>query len=790
MRINQWLSVAILCFSISLSAQKSNKTDYLVWDNVQGKNSKMDSVKAKGGSAKDPDWEAESYPIGNGYMGANIFGRTDTERVQITEKTLCNEGKHNLGGITNFAELFIDFNHQNPVNYQRSLNLNEAITLVNYEHNGTKYQREYFMSYPDNVMVIKISADKKKKISFTLRPEPAFLRKSTEKYPRSGKVIASDQLATLSGTINYFSQNYEAQFKVINQGGKVAATNLNGKGSITVSDANSVIILIAAGTNYQLTENLFMEEVSAKKLNPSEFPHQKVSQRIALAEKKGFKKLKKDHLEDYQNLFSRVNLSFTTETPNVPTKVLLENYKKDGKDLYPEELMYHFGRYLLISSSRKGTLPSGLQGVWTQYENTPWTGGYWHNINIQMNYWGAFNSNLAETFTPYVEYYQAYLPQAKKLATKYLQTHNPSFNNNGDNGWIIGTGATPFNISAPGEHSGPGTGGFTTKLFWDYYDFTRDAEFLKNVAYPCLLDMSKFFSKTLVAKEDGTLLVEPSASPEQNYKGKYYITKGTTFDQAFVWENHNDLLKAAKIINSNDPFLNTARQQMTKLDPILIGESGQIKEFREEKKYGEFGADKHRHISHLCALYPGTLINSKTKDWLNGAVYTLDRRGNNTTGWAMAHRMNTRARTKDAEKAHEVYVQFIKERTLPNLWTFHPPFQIDGNFGTMAGVAEMLIQSHEGYIELFPALPVAWKSGSYKGLIARGNFEVDTKWKDGKAVAIQIKSRSGGDCLVKYNTIENASIRNSKGQPIAFKKLENGMVSFPTDKGSEYSIQW
>lgn len=760
---------------------------YKMWDDQPCPNTGHDYsiIKARG-YPYDEDWETKSYPIGNGYMGANLFGRTDIDRIQITEKTLSNEGLYGLGGMTNFAEIYLDFNHDMPQNYSRTLNLNDALFEVKYNCEGVVFTREYFMSYPDNVMVVKLSANKEGAVSFTLRPEIPYLRDSTEKNSRSGEIIAKDDLITMSGFINHFSVNYEAQIKVINEGGTLYAEN----GTIKVTDANSVILIVATGTNYKLSEQIFLEQNDNEKLDASVSPHQNVSKLIENAAVKGFKKLKATHLADYHNLFSRVRIDFKNEVPKMTTKALLEKYKAGNTNTYLEELMFQYGRYLLIASSRKGTLPTGLQGIWSQYEVTPFTGGYWHNINVQMNYWGAFNTNLTETFTPYIEYFQAFLPEATNTATRYIQEHNSAAlsDDKHGNGWAIGTGATAYVVKGPGGHSGPGTAGFTSKLFWDYYEYTRDTTFLREIGYPVLLETSRFLSKTVKPEEDGLLLVNPSASPEQKVNGENYITKGTTFDQGFVWENHNDLLKASAILNTKDDLLDLVKDQITKLDPIIIGESGQIKEFREEEYYGDLGQKNHRHVSHLCPLYPGTLINSKTKSWMDATIVSLDLRGNNTTGWAMAHRMNLRARTKDGEKAHEVFMKLIKERTYNNLWTTHPPFQIDANFGCMAGVAEMLLQSHEGYIEPLAALPAQWTDGEYDGLVARGNFVLSAVWKDGQASSFKITSRSGGEVCIKYAGVSQVSLKDSSGKKIKYQVESQDVMRFDTHKGDTYSI--
>lgn len=782
----------LLCVWISVSAQAaSGSRVYTVWDDQPAPNRGGDySISKARGYPYDEDWELRSYPLGNGYMGINFFGRTDTERIQLTEKTICNEGLYGIGGMASCAEIYLDFNHAHPLNYRRTIHLNEATATVKYRHDDVDYTREHFMSYPDNVLVIRLRANATGKLSFVLRPEIPHLAPRNEGNAKTGTVVAEGDVITLAGNVKHFSVNYEVQIKVLNDGGSLTATNEDGKGSLRVDHANSVVLLICADTNYRLSEEVFAEEINARKLDIHKTPHAAVSKLVSNAVAKGYEQLKERHLQDYQNLFNRVTLSFNRDVPQEPTRVLLEQYQQEPSNHYLEELMFHYGRYLLIATSREGALPCGLQGVWSQYEVTPFTGGFWHNINVQMNYWGAFNANLAETFIPYVEFHEAYRREARTLATKYLERHRPDSpaEEPAGNGWTIGTGATPYRIQGPGGHSGPGTGALTTKLFWDYYDFTRDKTFLRESAYPAIQEMSLFLAKTLVPSDDGLLLVKPSASPEQKHHGGNYITTGTTFDQCLVWENHNDLIKAAKILKINDAVVELAQEQIGKLDPILIGRSGQVKEFREEQFYGEIGQKTHRHISHLCALYPGTLINSTTKEWLDGSIVTLDLRGNRTTGWAMAHRMNCRARTKEGEKAHEVYVKFIRERTLPNLWTTHPPFQIDGNFGCMAGVAEMLVQSHEECIELLPALPRAWSTGHYDGLVARGNFEISADWKDGQATSFEITSKMGEPCRIKYPGIGRVGLTDFTGQTVPYTREGADKIRFVTKSGETYIL--
>lgn len=765
----------------------SKPQTYEIWEDQPAPNRGYDYniVKARG-YPFDQDWEEWSYPIGNGHIGANLFGRTDTERLQITDKTLHTCSPYNRGGLTNFAEVYLQFDHEGRKNYRRALNLNRAIAEVGYESNGVRYEREYFVSYPDKVVVVRLTASQPGALACKVSAEIPYLESKEPGDRKTGDVSVEGDLITLAGTAEFLNCNYEGQIKVLHEGG-TATPDSSG---ITVSGADGMTILIATGTNYVLGPDIFLNEPK-EKLDPDLFPHDQVTETIHRAAEKGYDILKERHLHDYQNLYSRVAVDLGSDDPCLPTSQLLKHYQEGQKRTYLEELMFHYGRYLLIASSREKSLPANLQGTWSQYEVTPWSGGYWHNINVQMNYWGAMSANLAECFEAYISFFDAMLPRLKKHADDYVKNANPHLaGENGDNGWIIGTGANAYSAPGPGGHSGPGTGGFTSKMLMEYYLFTKDEAFLRKSGYPALRGMSLFFSKALHATDDGRLLISPSASPENMHDGKHVITTGCTFDQGFVWENHADTIKAAEILGEADPFVAVIKEQIPKLDPIHVGSSGQIKEYREEDAYSDIGDPKHRHISHLCPLYPGTLINTDHPDWMAAASKTLDLRGDRTTGWAMAHRMNCRARLKEGEKAHRVYQLFIAEKTLPNLWATHPPFQIDGNLGIVAGVAEMLLQSHEGKIELLPALPKAWETGSFKGLVARGNFVVDAEWKEGKLTSAKVLSRSGGPCRLAFPGAGSAKVMLESGEAVPVTKEGEDQCSFTTCKGKSFSSTW
>lgn len=783
-------------------AQKLSSKNYTLWYDKPAPVlpiTNLDSLNAKTlveATPLDPAWENWSLPIGNGYMGASLFGRTVTERVQLTENSVAAKSLYGGVGLTNFAELHLDFNHKTPQKYSRSLRLKDAVSTVKYEQDGVIYEREYIASFPDKVLVIRLSASKKGKLSFTLRPEIPYKKPfgpASKNNGRLGRVSAQNDLITLSGKLEQLNILFEGQFRVIPAGGTLNAyTDAEGdNGKIVVTGADAALILVAVGTNYKLDSSIFDEHTNAKKLADTTSPHPKVTAIMKKASAKTYAELLAAHKKDYTTLFSRATVDFGAKESPLTTDALLKNYKEGVIDPYLEELYFQYGRYLLICSSRPGTLPPNLQGIWSQYDITPWTGGYWHNINIQMNYWPVFTTNLTELFQSFADYNLAYRRAATKGATDYIRRSNPGklLTGEGENGWTIGTGASAYNISTPGVHSGPGTGTMTTKLFWDYYAFTGDKKILKDITYPAMLGMSKFLAKVVVDTA-GVLLTYPSYSPEQRWQKvkEHYKTMGSAFDQQMIYENHQDVLKAAKQLGDNDPFLSVIQAQLPKLDPVQVGWSGQIKEYREENYYGEIGDPHHRHTSQLVGLYPGTLINSTTPAWLDAAKESLNGRGDKATGWGMAFKLNLWARIKDGERSYALYRTLLQKGTLDNLWDTHPPFQIDGNFGGTAGVAEMLLQSHEGFIDLLPALPPQWKTGFYSGLLARGNFEVSAQWADGQVQKFTIKSNAGGICKLRYPDIQQATVKNAASNNVAIASKKRDFIEFDTKAGDVFTI--
>ena len=758
-------------------------------------------------------FEEWSLPIGNGYMGLNVFGGVETELISVTENSLFNpyvDGnattpggeercKSATGGLNLLAKTYIDFGHSNVSNYQRDLNLGDAIASVSYDAGGVHYTREYFSSYPDKVSVMRLTASESGALTFTLRPIAPYvhdyLNTPGDGMGKTGKTVAQGDTVIVSGMMDWYDINYEGMYKVIPQGGTmVAANDENGEnGTITVTGADSAVILLAVGTNYHMVPESFVSGDSGVKMDANEYPHEKVLGYMNAAAEKSYDRLLADHMADHKYYFDRASLDLGGVcSDTLTTDQLLANYKNGDCDPYLEELLFQYGRYLLIASSREGCLPANLQGVWNFGDTAAWSGGYWHNINVQMNYWPAFNTNLSELFQSYVDFNETFRSTTEKNADTYLKnigSETMATAGTGQNGWAVGTNVNPYRAGAPGTtgHSGPGTGAFTSLLFWDYYDFTRDETILEEHTYPAVEGMANFLSKTL-KEYDGKWLVANSASPENANK---YRTVGTAFDQQMVYENHLVTLKSAEILGYtavDHPLLATLEEQIDHLDPVNVGFSGQVKEYREENYYSDIGDPLHRHISQLVGLYPGTAINGTTEAWLDAARTTLNLRGDGTTGWSICHRLLAWARLMDGERSYQLIKKLMTTRTNSNLWTTHPPFQIDSNFGYTAGVAEMLVQGHAGYIEFLPALPSAWATGSFRGLTTRGAFEVDAAWANGQATKFVIKSNAGESCAVKYQNIATATVVDSKGNPVSFTAEGTDLIRFATTEGETYTV--
>ena len=775
----------------------------------------------------DDDWERWSIPLGNGYLGANVFGRTETERIQLTDKTLANpyritSNSAYTDGLNNFSETYIDFGHKSSAtsNYSRELDLRTAVSTVSYVYGGVTYTREYFVSYPDNAMVIRLSASSSGALDFVLRPtvpyEQEYMNSAGDGGGKTGTVTSSvlNNVGTilLSGTLEYFDIDFAGIYTVITNGGTVSATtctNADGDtdGTVTVSGATDAYIIINTGTDYELSSDVFTESRFNKPTFDTDLAYaiEKVEgyrdNTLARLDGKsfedGYTALKNNHLNDYQELFGRVSLDLDFDESDLAltTDELLTSYKNGSGSSYLEALYFQYGRYLLIASSRSGALPANLQGAWNRYNHAPWSSGYWHNINVQMNYWPAFSTNLAETFEAYVEYNNAYMQKAQNGATGIINKYNPSVSGtDGGNGWSIETGGYPADVYGSASI---GNLGFTTQLFWEYYAYSGDEQILREVVYPVLVGAARFITKMVREDANGNYIAIYTDSPEQYVNGVWYYTdKGATYAQSFAYQNNYNLLLAAKELGidvsdeSGEDYeiLSTVMEQIDRYSPIVIGLSGHVKEFFEEEKYGDLGEYTHRHISQLVGLYPGNIINGTTPAWMDAAKYVLTERGDKATGWGVAHRLNLWARAQDGERAYDLLEQLLSANTATNLWDLHPPFQIDGNLGGTAGISEMLLQSHAGYIEPLAAIPSSWANGSYTGLVARGGFTVAAEWANGLATCFNITSQNGGEVSVKYSGIGNAVVRKTDGTVLSYTVTDKDVITFNTEAGETYII--
>ena len=727
-------------------------------------------------------WERYSLPIGNGYGGASVFGGTDEERLQFTTNVFANTFCQ--GGVSNFLELYIEFNDV-AENYERGLDIKTGIAFSSYKSAFGLTKREAFFSYPDNVFAYRVKTEKPKDLR--VRAEIPYLGvRSADDGGRTGEIFANDGCIEIKGTLPSRNLSYDAKVAVITDGEKTIEND-----EIVVRNALHAVILLVFDTSYKLCPEAFSTHRAV-----GEDPTEKVASRLVAALKLGYEKLKERHIADFSSIMNRVEFDIGGRYDGRTTDELLSSYKEGNDEPYLEEVYYQYGRYLLVSSSRRGTPPASLQGVWTVHDKSPWGSGFWHNINVQMNYWHAFSANIAETFDAYADFFKAYLPEAEKNAKEWIKETNPE-NFDGDCGWIIGTGAFCYEVEGknPNSHSGPGTGGLTAKIFYDAYDFTRDEEFLKNYAYPAVHGMAKFLKKTL-RDYDGRKLCSFSASPEQILSGEwvnehkyqqYYHTVGCSFDQQMVKEVFADDLKLSEVLGVYDETNKFEEENINSLDAVRVGYSGQIKEYDEENFYGEIGEAKHRHLSQLVALMPGEQITSDTPATLDAAKITLDYRGDESTGWALAHRLCSRARTGEGDHAYLLLQNLLKKRTHPNLWDVHPPFQIDGNFGATAGITEMLLQSHGGFISLLPALPEKWKTVKFKGLKARGNFEVSLVYADGVITGCEIISCKGEHVTLYYGGAADKLEVKSEGKKIPVK-TDGDKIYFSTDKGKTYAV--
>jgi len=761
----------------------------------------------------------ESLVLGNGKMGASVFGGVTSDQIYLNDITLWSgepvnpnmnpEAYKNVAAIREalknedykladqlnkkiqgkFSEsyaphgtLFLDFKHDGePTNYYRELNISEATSKVSYEVKGVKFTREYFISYPDQIMVIKLTSSRKGALNFGVK----FTSQLKNTVSISDQVLKVKGYAPTQAKPNYigdqanavtFDENKGIHFatmvRIKNVDGTLNATDQ----SIGISGGTEALIFVSIATSF----NGFDKNPATEGLNYELIAENQLSK----AYSKSFDKLEKSHLADYQKFFNRVSLNLgKTDAPNLPTDERLRRYAEGKEDKNLEVLYFQFGRYLLISSSRTTGVPANLQGIWNPYIRPPWSSNYTTNINAEENYWLAENTNLSEMHQPMLSFIKNVASTGKITAKTFY----------GVGGWVACHNSDIWAMSNPVGDFGNGDpvwacwnmgGAWLSTHLWQHYLFTQDLKFLKNEGYDLMKGAAQFCLEWLVEDKNGNLITSPSTSPENTYKtpdGYVGATLyGGTSDLAMIRECFQQTIQASKVLNMDADFRGKLEAALAKLYPYQIGKKGNLQEWYFD---WEDSDPQHRHQSHLFGLFPGTHITPiATPDLANACRKTLEIKGDETTGWSKGWRINLWARLLDGNHAYKMYRELLKYvepdgvktnyarggGTYPNLFDAHPPFQIDGNFGGAAAVAEMLVQSSENEIHLLPALPDAWPNGSVKGICTRGGYEVSMDWKDKVINKLSVYAKKSGKTTLYFGT-EKREISLKKGQTMELK---------------------
>ncbi len=737
------------------------------------------TLPSKGISNVDPEWEGQSLPIGNGSIGGNVFGSVARERVTLNEKSLWLGGPRAdslywgmnksadastlaaarealLAGDNHKADRIIrnNFNGLTPYNrdsfgcfatlgefsvetgvdesrverYRRVLDVDSAIAKISFTADGVRHLREFIASYPDSVMAFRFSSPSNK--------QKLKARFATPHNIKSSKSTATGGLF-ICGELDNNGMRWAARIEPLADPGTAITAN-PADGTIEIDGSEEVVFLIAADTDYRPNNNPdFADRMTYTGPDPA-YNVNAISER---ALSKGFEAIKRSHTDDYRALFGRVSLDLGADPAKEgsPTPARLAAYRSGARDNGLEELLFNFGRYLLIASSRPGNLPANLQGMWHNNVDGPWHVDYHNNINLQMNYWPADVCALSECFTPFGEFVESLRKPGEITANSYFGT---------EGGWTASISANPFGFSAPLADKNmswnyiPTAGAWLASQLWDHYLFTLDKDWLRDKAYP-LIKSSADFSADILYKHNGRYTSAPSYSPEHGT-----ADLGATYANAVSREILTAAIGASEALGVDASDRRRWAGVLDSMAPYRVGRHGQLLEWHDDI---DDPADTHRHTNHLFGVHPGTsIIANENPELARAARTTLAQRGDKSTGWAMGWRVNLYARLLDGENAHKLLRNLLSEGVADNLWDLHPPFQIDGNFGATAGMAEMLLQSHGGSIELLPALPAAWPDGSAKGLRSRGGFVVDIKFADGDLVKAEVTSLSGRPCAVSY----------------------------------------